>query len=74
MRYALLVTKFQSLDPRFLWHPNQCKSDLEGGKLLVVEMLRVVGPARDDEELHAVHRPSRFHALAAFAPFNNGCY
>ena len=43
-------------------------SHLEGGELLVVEMLRVVRSARDDEELHAVHGPSRFHALATLAP------
>ena len=43
-------------------------ADLERGELLVGEVLRVGGPAGDDEELHAVHRPPRLHALAPLAP------
>ena len=43
-------------------------SHLECLELVVVEVLGVVGAARDDEELHAVHGPARLHALAALAP------
>ena len=49
-------------------------SDLECGKLLVGEVLRVGGPAGDDEELHAVHRPTRLHTLPALAPDSNYGY
>ena len=43
-------------------------ANLECGELLVGEVLGVGGAARDDEELHAVHRPTRLHTLAPLAP------
>ena len=44
---------------------------LEGGKLLVTEVLSVIWPAGNDKKLHAVHRPSRLHTLATLAPWKN---